>query len=76
MDAFLTIGIVGSLIPFLVEKMKEKFGDENARGFVILLSIALGTIIWFLSHTPIWQTILGCLAAASTVYSYVIKITE
>ena len=76
MDAFLSIGIVGALIPFAVNLLKKRYGDENARAFTILLSIALGTAIWFLSQTPIWQSILGCLAGASLMYSYVLKVLE
>jgi Na+/melibiose symporter-like transporter len=76
MDEFLTIAIIGTLITFVVEKLKKKYGDENARFFTIVLSIVLGTIIWFLSQTPIWKTVLGCLASASLFYSYVLKVLE
>lgn len=76
MNEFLTIGIIGSFIPIIVEKLKTKYGDENARFFTIIISIVLGTVIWYLSQTNIWQSVLGCLAAASLFYSYVLKVLE
>lgn len=76
MESFLTIGIVGVIIPFIVENLKKKYGDEDARMYTILLCVFFGTVIWLLSSYPIWQTILGCLGAASAMYSYVIKIAE
>lgn len=76
MDAFLTIGIVGAIIPFAVEWLKRKFGDEDARFYTLLLCLVCGSIIWVLSSYPIWQTVLGCLGAASAIYSYIIKVSE
>ena len=76
MGSFLSIGIIGSLIPIVVEWLKKKYGDENARAYTIWLSIIIGTAIYFVSQTPIWQSILGCLAGASLMYSYVLKVLE
>ena len=39
----------------------------------ILLAVFVGIVYYFLSQTIWWQTILGVLAAASTVYALLLK---
>lgn len=70
-EQFLSIGIVGASLSFLVQWLQNKFGVEGSETKVIAIvgSTILGGVIWFLSTTPIWATILGVLASASTVYA-------
>lgn len=70
---FLAIGIVGAALSLVIEYITNKY-NTNATGgktVAILLSIVVGGAYWFLSGTAIWQSILGVLAAASTVYAIV-----
>jgi hypothetical protein len=75
MDAFLSIGIVGVFLSFVVQAIKVKYGTESAttKGLTIGLSIVLGSAIWFLQGTVIWAAILGVLSVASAVYAFLWK---
>jgi len=70
-QAFLSIAIVGAALSAGIQWLQNKYGVEGSQTKAIAIggSIVLGGIIWVLSSMEIWQTILGVLAAASTVYA-------
>lgn len=70
-DAFLSIALVGAALSLLIEWVTNKWGTGSAasRAIAIGLSVVVGGLYWFLSGTAIWQSVLGVLAAASTVYA-------
>lgn len=70
-QAFLSIGIVGAALSFGIQWMQDKFGvGGSVTKFISIVgSIVLGGAIWFLQGTEVWASILGVLAAASTVYA-------
>lgn len=72
-ENFLAIGIVGTALSFAIQLLQAKFGVEGTTTKVIAIagSLVLGTGVYFLSALPIWATITGVLAAASTVYALV-----
>lgn len=69
---FLAIGIVGVALSILIELIQAKYGTgKNATKILIIaLAIAVGSIYYFLRETSYWQTIVGVLTAASTVYAF------
>lgn len=69
----LSIGIVGTALSMGIQWLQNKYGVEGGttRLVSVLGSIALGAAIWFLQGTAIWASIIGVLAAASTVYAMV-----
>ena len=72
---FLEIGIVGATLSFVIEFIKNKYGTESSttKGLTLALAIVLGAGIYFLSGTAIWVSIVGVLAAASTIYAFFLK---
>lgn len=70
-QAFLSIGIVGAALSAGIQWLQNKYGVEGSqtKAIAIFGSIVLGGVIYFVSALPIWSTILGVLAAASTVYA-------
>lgn len=69
-SAFLGIGIVGAVLSLVVEYIKAKSVDQlNLRTLVIALSLVVGSVYWFLADTVYYETVLGVLASASTVYA-------
>lgn len=72
---FLGIAIVGAALSGIVDFLKVKFGTSSntTKAITIALSIVLGGIYVMLEGTPAWTTILGVLAAASTVYALILK---
>lgn len=70
---FLSIGIVGAALSMAIQALQNKFGVEGAttKAISIVGSIVLGGAVWFLQGTAIWASIVGVLAAASTVYAMV-----
>lgn len=72
---FLGIAIVGAALSLVIQIIKNKLGPtSNATRLITLaLSVLIGAAYWFLRDTNLWQTILGVLAAASTVYAFFLK---
>lgn len=69
-SAFLGIGIVGGVLSLVVEYIKAKSTDElNLRTLVIALSLVVGSVYWVVAGTVYYETVLGVLASASTVYA-------
>lgn len=74
-NAFLGIAIVGAALSLVIEWVTNKLGTNSAgsKAVAIGLSILVGGAYWYLSSTAIWQSILGVLAAASTVWALFIN---
>ena len=72
---FLAIGIVGAALSLVIEYITNRFETNAAGGkaVAIVSSVIVGGIYWALAGTAIWESILGVLAAASTVYALFIK---
>lgn len=70
---FLGIAIVGAALSVVVQTIKGKFGIDKSgtKALCILLAVIVGGAYWYASQLPIWQAILGVLAAASTVYAFI-----
>lgn len=70
---FLSIGIVGAALSWGIQALQNKFGVEGSQTKAIAIggSVVLGGLVYFVSSLPVWTTILGVLAAASTVYAMV-----
>lgn len=75
---FLAIAIVGAALSLVIEFLTNKFNTNPLGGktLAILLSVVVGGAYWYLSSTTIWESILGVLAAASTVYAIVFSGTK
>lgn len=74
-NAFLGIAIVGAALSFVIEFITNKLGTNSVRSKAVAigLSVVVGGLYWYLSGTAIWQSVLGVLAAASTVYAILIN---
>lgn len=72
---FLAIAIVGATVSFAVQWVKARYnmGSNASKLSAIGLSVVVGSIYWFLRETAIWESILGVLASASTVYAMFFK---
>lgn len=75
LNDFLAIAIVGAALSLLIEWITVRYETNAAGGkaVAIVASIIVGGAYWALSGTAIWQSILGVLAAASTVYALFIN---
>lgn len=75
MDDFLGIMVVGTGLSLVVEMIRQRLGPDSQRTKLITigLSVLVGTGYYLLRDTVLWQTILGILMAASTVYAFFIK---
>jgi len=69
---FLAISIVGVALSLLIEVIQAKFATRKnlTKLITIALAIAVGSVYYFVRETSYWQTILGVLTAASTVYAF------
>jgi hypothetical protein len=72
---FVGIAVVGSLLTLVVKSIKDYFGTEGniTKLLTISLSIVVGGVYVWLRQTIWWETIIGVLAAASTVYALLLK---
>jgi hypothetical protein len=72
---FLGIAIVGSFLSLVIHYIKEKLGTTSfgSKMITLGLAVAVGGFYWFLRDTSAWETILGVLAASSTVYAFFLK---
>jgi hypothetical protein len=71
----LEIALVGVALSAIIEVVKNKFGTEGyiTKAITIGLALLIGGIIYFLQDTAFWETFLGVLATASTVYAFLLK---
>lgn len=74
-EDFLAISIVGALLSFAIDGIKNKFGTTGiwTKAFTIILAIIVGTGFVLLRQTAWWETILVTLGASSTVYALFLK---
>ena len=74
-ESFLSIGIVGAALSYGVQWLQDKYGVDGNETRIISIagSIVFGAAVWFLQGTAVWASILGVLAAASTVYAMYFK---
>jgi len=72
---FLSIAIIGAGLAMVIQFIKNHYGlDTNkTKAMTLALAIVIGAGYYFLSQTIWWQTILGVLASASTVWALLIK---
>ena len=72
---FVAIARVGVILSTAIQLIKGKFGESstNTKLLTIGLSIAVGVVYVAIQSTPYFQTIIGILASASTVYSLLLK---
>jgi hypothetical protein len=70
---FMSIGIVGTFLSIVIQYVQNKWGVEGAqtKAIAVAFSVILGGIVWFLQGTALWASIIGVLAAASTVYALI-----
>lgn len=75
MQEFLEIAVIGSALALVIQLIKTKFGLDSVKTKILTLSLSvlLGASYYFLSQTAIWQTILGILASASTVWAFLLR---
>ena len=73
--SFLSIGIVGAALSYATQWLQDKYGVEGTQTKAIAIggSVVLGAAVWFLQGTELWASIIGVLAAASTVYAMYFK---
>jgi hypothetical protein len=71
MDNFLAIGIIGAIISIIFEYGKKKWGVESHQSKILMISISMiiGAVYYWASSLAIWQSVLGILAASSTMYA-------
>lgn len=69
---FLSIGIVGAFLSIAFQQFKSVYGIK-AKIWMVVLSIVVGSIYYFLSQTIWWESIVGVLVSASTVYALFLK---
>lgn len=71
MQEFIAIGVVGAVLSLFVEWVQARFGTDSkgTRLIAIIGSVMLGTLVVVIKEMPFYQSILGVLSAASTVYA-------
>lgn len=72
---FLGIAVVGAGLSLVIDAIKVKLGTTSGatKALTLVLAVIVGALYTFLQSTPYWQSILGVLAAASTVYAFFLK---
>lgn len=72
---FVAIAIVGAILSSTIQIIKARWGDNsvNSKFLTIALSIAVGGFYVAIQGTAYFQTIVGVLASASTVYSLLLR---
>lgn len=72
---FLGIGVVGAALSFLIQFIKSRFSYSplKIKGLTILLSIVVGGIYYWLRSTVWYETIIGVLVAATTVWAFFLR---
>lgn len=64
------IGLVGTLVSSIIQLIKNTFGVDSltSKILVIMLSIVLGTIYFFLRDTAFLGTVVAILMVSQTIY--------
>lgn len=75
MTDFLGIAVVGVIVSLVIETISRYAGTDSlkTKWLTILVTVVFGAAYTFLRSTTWWETILGILAAASTVYAFIFK---
>lgn len=71
----LEIAIVGAILSGAVQIIKNKYGTSGNKTKALTVGLALfvGALIYFFQETAYWESVIGILAAASTVYAFLLK---
>jgi len=69
----LNLAIVGGLLSWFLEYSTNKLDSTRSKIATVVGAIIVGGLYWWLSQTGLWESILGVLVSASTVYAFVIK---
>lgn len=71
----LEIAIVGASLSFVIQFIKQKMGTNSngTKALTIVLALAVGGVVYFLQGSPYWETVVGILGVASTVYAFFLK---
>lgn len=71
MGDFLNITVIGVALSLILEAIQKKYGTDSfaMKMSVLLLSILVGGVYYFLSELAIWQSVLGVLGASSAFYA-------
>lgn len=74
-EDFLGIAVVGGLLSLVIQFIKNKLGTDSTatKILTIVLSIIVGGAYFLLRDTVWYATIVGILAASSTVYALILK---
>lgn len=75
MDNFLSIAIIGVILSFIIEGI-NRYLEVNSLGakiITVVASLVIGGLYFAFSQTQIWESVLGVLASASTVYALLLK---
>jgi hypothetical protein len=72
---FVGIAIVGTALSLVQQWINKKWELNSAlnRALILVLSLVVGIVYFVLRATTWWTTIIGVLAAASTVYAIFLK---
>jgi len=72
---FVGIAIVGTLLSLAQQWINKKYDLSSTlnRALIVALSLVVGVLYFALRATPWWSTIVGVLAASSTVYALFLK---
>lgn len=71
----LEIAIVGAILSGAIQFIKTKWGTDGmtTKILTVVMALMVGALIYFFQETAYWQTVIGVLAAASTVYAFLLK---
>ena len=74
-DNFIAVGVVGAALSFVVQVIKTKLNTSPliSKGLTIILAVAVGGIYFWIRSTVWWETILGILASATTVWAFFLR---
>lgn len=72
---FVAIAIVGAILSTVIQMIKGRWGNDsnNTKLITIALAIGVGGLYVAIRDTAYFQTVVGVLASASTVYSLLLK---
>jgi hypothetical protein len=74
-EEILSLSIVGAIVSFFIEFIKNKFGANSNVVKVITLTVSLvaGGLYYFLSDTAFLVAVFGILGSASIIWGYFLK---
>lgn len=63
------------MLSLFIQWIKDKLGTDSLGTKLLTVGLALlvGGLIYFFQDTAYWETAIGVLAAASTVYAFFLK---